>query len=74
MGLGYNWIINGPNAVFKRPSLRQRVSRALASDGQRLDGTVILQTHDGPMMLPCKPRVVRHGVDLETLARELGVL
>ena len=74
VGLGYNWRIIGPNAVFKHPSLRQSINRILACDGQRLHGTVILQTHAGPMMLPCRPHVVRHGVDVLTLARELGVL
>jgi len=74
VGLGYNWRIIGPNAIFKPPSLRQSINRILACDGQRLHGTVILQTHDGPMMQACKPHVVRHGVDVLTLARDLGVL
>jgi hypothetical protein len=74
VGLGYNWRIIGPNAIFKRPSLRQSINRLLACDGQRLHGTVILQTHDGPWMQACKPRVIRHSVDAVALARELGVL
>jgi hypothetical protein len=74
VGLGLNWTIEGPNVMFRLPPLRQSINRILACDGQRLHGTVILQTHDGPMMMPCRPHVVRHGVDVLTLARELGVL
>ncbi|HZT32679.1 MAG TPA: hypothetical protein VFA33_22505 [Bryobacteraceae bacterium] len=76
VGLGLNFRIDGPNAVFRFPTLRQLIDRALCADGQRLRGNKIVQIYDevGPMMLPCEPRVIEDDVDLETLARELGVL
>lgn len=73
VGLGLNFKVDGPNAVFRFPTLRQRIDTALCADGQRLRGNRVVQTHDGPLMLPCEPRVIEEGVDVETLARELGV-
>lgn len=73
VGLGLNFTIDGPNAVFRFPTLRQRIDTALCADGQRLRGNAIMQTHDGPVMLPCK-RVVEQDVDVEALGKKLGVL
>jgi len=74
VGLGLHFTIDGPNVVFRVPTLRQRINRELASDGQRLRGYAIVQTHDGPLMLPSKPRVIEENVDLGALAKRLGVL
>lgn len=75
VGLGYNWRIIGPNVIFRYPTLRQRINRELCGYGQRLRGHDLVQTHtEGPLMLPCSPRVIERDVDLHALARELGVL
>ena len=75
VGLGYNWKINGPNCFFRHPTLRQRINRELCGYGQRLRGNSIVQEFtEGPLMLPCSPRVIERDVDLHALARELGVL
>ena len=57
-------------------TLRERINQELASYGQQLRRTCIVQTHsEDPMMQPLRtPRVVERNVDLETLARRLGVL
>jgi hypothetical protein len=59
VGLGLNFKIDGPNALFRFPTLRQRTDRELCGYGQRLRGNSIVQTYtEGPLMLPCEPRIV----------------
>ena len=73
LGLGFNWKIDGPNVIFRRPTLRQRVDNELVSHGQRLRGNNIVQTHEEPMMFPFGERVVARDIDLNELAQKLGV-
>lgn len=60
----------------ERRALRERINQELGGYGQELRRTCIVQTHsEDPMMRPLfTPRVVERNVDLETLARKLGVL
>jgi hypothetical protein len=57
-------------------ALRERINVELASYGQQLRRTCIVQTHsENPMMLALRtPRVVERNVDLVALAKRLGVL
>lgn len=48
------------------PAERRELDAALCGDGQRLKGNAIVQTHDGPMMLPCEPRIVVADIGLST--------
>jgi hypothetical protein len=75
VGLGLRFAIDGPNVIFRYPTLRQRIDRELCGYGQRLRGNDIVETHTkGPLMLPCSPRVIEGDVDLRELARKMGVL
>jgi hypothetical protein len=58
-------------------ALRERINTELASYGQQLRRTCIVQTHsENPMMLPLRtPRVIERNItDLEALAKRLGLL
>ena len=75
VGLGLRFAVDGPNVIFRYPTLRQRIDRELCGYGQRLRGNNIVQTHtEDPMMLPCSPRIIERDVDIHALARKLGVL
>lgn len=54
-------------------ALRERINTELAGDGQRLRFSCIVQTHDGPLMLPCRPYIVQRGIDLEALGHKDGL-
>lgn len=78
VGLGMNFKVDGPNAVFRLPTLRARVNRALACDGLRLRGNNIVQMFcDGPLPMPYQlgyEPVDTWNVNLEAWAKSLGVL
>jgi hypothetical protein len=60
------------------PTLRQRVNEALFCDGLRLRGNNLVKLYcDGPLPVLYRPGhepIYKASVDLETIAKSLGVL